>query len=102
MRKEKKMTQQELCTKVGMRQSTLSELERGDSASTTLIASFAHALGVTALWLETGKGPKYPTLPAGMGELDAVIELMDLYYRSSSSGRALILDAARLADKGDG
>lgn len=39
-----------------MAQATLSELETGESAGTTLIASLASALGVNPLWLETGKG----------------------------------------------
>jgi phage repressor protein C with HTH and peptisase S24 domain len=55
-RKAAKLTQKELATKVGMAQASLSELETGESQSTTLVASLAAALGVSALWLETGKG----------------------------------------------
>jgi phage repressor protein C with HTH and peptisase S24 domain len=50
------MTQRELAAKVGIKQPTLSELETGESAGTTNLASIAAALGVSALWLETGKG----------------------------------------------
>jgi phage repressor protein C with HTH and peptisase S24 domain len=39
-----------------MAQASLSELETGESQSTTMIGSFASILGVSALWLETGKG----------------------------------------------
>lgn len=56
---EKDLTQKQLAAKVGIKQPTLSELERGDSAGTTMVASFAAALGVNALWLETGKGEKH-------------------------------------------
>lgn len=56
-RKHAKLSQKALAQKVGMSQSSLSELETGESSGTTLIASFAAALGVNALWLETGKGP---------------------------------------------
>jgi phage repressor protein C with HTH and peptisase S24 domain len=55
-RKAAKLTQKELAKKVGMAQASLSELETGESQSTTLVASLAAALGVSALWLETGKG----------------------------------------------
>lgn len=55
-RRAAKLTQKELAKKVGMAQASLSELETGESQGTTLIASFAAALGVSALWLETGRG----------------------------------------------
>lgn len=58
-RKEKGLSQQALAKAVGMRQPTLSALESGKTQSTSLIASFASKLGVNALWLETGRGPKY-------------------------------------------
>ena len=58
-RRDKKLTQKQLADKVGVKQPTLSELENGDSAGTTMVASFAAALGVNALWLETGKGEKH-------------------------------------------
>lgn len=57
-RREAKLTQKQLAGKVGIKQSTLSELESGASSGTTYIATFASALGVRALWLETGKGNK--------------------------------------------
>jgi len=56
------MTQKELAKKVGLAQASLSELETGESQGTTMIASFAAALGVSALWLETGKGAAAPEL----------------------------------------
>ncbi len=59
-RKRVKMTQAQLAAKVGMAQGTLSELETGESDGTSLVASFAAALGVNALWLETGKGVPWP------------------------------------------
>lgn len=55
-RRAAKLTQKELAKRVGMAQASLSELETGESNSTTMTASFAAALGVNALWLETGKG----------------------------------------------
>jgi len=55
-RRAAKLTQKALASKVGMSQASLSELETGESQGTTMIGSFAAALGVSALWLETGKG----------------------------------------------
>lgn len=59
-RKEAGLTQKQLALKAGIRQPTLSELESGDSKTTGSLAQMAAALGVNALWLETGKGPKRP------------------------------------------
>lgn len=55
-RRAAKLTQKALAERVGMKQASLSELETGESQGTTMIASFAAALGVSALWLETGRG----------------------------------------------
>jgi phage repressor protein C with HTH and peptisase S24 domain len=55
-RKAAKMTQIELAKRSGLNQSTISDLEVGKSQGTTYIATLAAALGVSALWLETGKG----------------------------------------------
>jgi len=68
-RKEAKLSQKDLAAKVGISQPTLSELERGDSRGTTSIATMAAALGVNALWLETGRGPKrsmFGPAPSGL------------------------------------
>jgi phage repressor protein C with HTH and peptisase S24 domain len=51
------LTQKALAQKVGMAQGSLSALETGDSQGTTMIATMAAALGVSPLWLETGRGP---------------------------------------------
>lgn len=51
------MTQAELAKKSNLKQSTISDLEVGHSKGTTYLASVAAALGVSALWLESGKGP---------------------------------------------
>ncbi|HEY0062490.1 MAG TPA: XRE family transcriptional regulator [Telluria sp.] len=60
-----KLTQKELASKVGMSQAALSELETGESEGSTLVASIASALGVNALWLESGKGTQGPG-PGGL------------------------------------
>ena len=60
VRKELGLTQIELAARVGLKQSTLSDLELGKSAGTTNLAVVANAIGVSALWLETGRGERAP------------------------------------------
>lgn len=59
-RKGTKITQAELAKRSGLNQSTISDLEVGKSQGTTYLATLASALGVNALWLETGKGTMTP------------------------------------------
>lgn len=104
-RKQANLTQGQLAARVGVKQSTISELETGESAGTTLIASFAKELGVPALWLETGKGEPYPQHaqkpPEARREARMVLayedeeELLDLYRRSDPRGKFEILARAR-------
>lgn len=56
----KGLSQQQLADAVGIKQSAISQLESGASQKTTYAAAIAAKLGVNALWLETGRGPKYP------------------------------------------
>jgi phage repressor protein C with HTH and peptisase S24 domain len=69
-RRAAKLTQKELARRVGMTQGALSALETGDSQSSTLLPSMAAALGVSALWLETGRGSMQ-----GDGQVDPVLGL---------------------------
>lgn len=55
-RKHARLTQTELGTAVGIDQTSISDLERGKSQSTSFIAEIAKACGVDALWLATGQG----------------------------------------------
>lgn len=57
-RKEAKLSQKQLAVKVGMSQPAISELEKGESFGTKYVASIAAVLGINALWLEAGRGPK--------------------------------------------
>lgn len=103
-RNDAKMTQGQLGAKVGMSQSAISELETGESASSTLIASLAAALGVNALWLETGKGDRHgqvTSVATGRGEARTALTyedaevLLDLYRRADERGRINALVALR-------
>lgn len=50
------LTQGQLALKVGMDQTSISNLERGKSQGTSFIAQIASACGVSALWLADGSG----------------------------------------------
>lgn len=55
-RKYAGLTQGELAEKIGIKQASISDLERGKSASSSYTASIARACGVSPFWLETGQG----------------------------------------------
>lgn len=55
-RKHAGLNQSELATRIGVQQTSISDLERGKSKSTSFSTQIAHELGVSALWLATGKG----------------------------------------------
>lgn len=88
-RKEAGITQQQLADKVGVSQPALSELENGDSYGTTRLAAIASVLGVSALWLETGRGQKRQD---GMGLSQQPSEQVDLPIPSPSNHKASLED----------
>ncbi|KGA00856.1 hypothetical protein KP05_16715 [Cobetia amphilecti] len=55
-RKYAKLTQVQLAERVGIDQTSVSDLERGKSRKTGYAAEIAHVLGVSARWLTTGEG----------------------------------------------
>lgn len=86
----KGLSQQQLADAVGIKQSAISQLESGASQKTTYAAAIAAKLGVNALWLETGLGPKYPDnqkddTPQEDGPLD-------LIPRTSKYGNSVVYD----------
>lgn len=56
---ESPLTQTELAKLSGISQPTLSALIRVEGTGSQNIAQIAHNLGVRALWLATGEGPRY-------------------------------------------
>lgn len=50
------LSQVELAREVGIDQTTISELERGYSASSRHTVAIARACGVSEIWLERGEG----------------------------------------------
>lgn len=55
-RKHAGLTQRQLADLVGVRQPTLSDLERGESQSSAMLIQIAAACGVNPQWLATGLG----------------------------------------------
>ncbi len=106
VRKERHLTQVELAARVGMKQSTLSDLELGKSAGTTNLAVVANVLGVNALWLETGRGAMAATGDIGGGSADSpaltkeelrVLAIFRQANRSHPTAKAVIDDALTIA-----
>lgn len=71
-RKHAGLTQAELASRAGVTQASISDLERGKSASSSFTATLAKACRVSALWLETGEGQMVPDMrnPDGSLNLD--------------------------------
>jgi transcriptional regulator with XRE-family HTH domain len=57
-RTEAQLTQKALGDRVGVPQSTIAALETGEHKTARNVAQLAAVLGVEALWLESGQGPK--------------------------------------------
>lgn len=64
----------ELASAAGLKPTTIYDLERGDSDSTTKLHLIADFLKVHAKWLETGKGPKSLSILPGIGDPDTMTE----------------------------
>ncbi|TRX74397.1 XRE family transcriptional regulator [Pseudomonas mangiferae] len=54
------LNQTELAKRCGMTQTSISDLERGKSVSTSFVANLAYACGVDPLWLANGAGQMIP------------------------------------------
>lgn len=55
------LSQQQLADKCGVGQGSISKIERGDQDKSVHTPELADALGVTARWLATGRGPRLLT-----------------------------------------
>lgn len=67
-RKNMKMSQATLASAVGMSQGNLSDIENGHVPTSTYTPALAAVLGVNALWLADGRGPKHPGTQAAHAE----------------------------------
>lgn len=71
-RKHAGLTQAELAKRLGINQTSISDLERGKSASSSHTTSIAVECGVSPYWLESGKGEM--TAVAAVRELETVYQ----------------------------
>ena len=103
-RREAKLTQGYVCDKIGIKQPTLSALETGESEGTAFLGTLASVLGVNALWLQTGRGPKRSSespvlaaVPAPAPSGDELAEIISGYLAADTSGRSIIRQSVRVA-----
>lgn len=82
-RQRKKIGPAEFAKRVGLAKSTLMDLERGESKSSTKLHKIATELNVTPVWLETGRGPKHPE---GFSAGGSGAELSPTVHSSPSHG----------------
>lgn len=87
-----------VAARAGIKPSTLSDIELGYSKTTRALPGIAGALGLSALWLETGKGEKMPIRSAAdnsdIAEVRIALVLMAQHLAASMPN-----EAERLADK---
>jgi phage repressor protein C with HTH and peptisase S24 domain len=106
-RKHANLTQGELAAKVGITQTSISDLERGKSVSSSFNASIARTCGVNALWLENGTGEMVSGGGNGIGEqpgsygamnsgaADKVLAMLSKHKGLSASARDQIAQAVQ-------
>lgn len=96
VREAQKISRKDLATYAGIGVSTLSDLELGLSESTTKLHRIAEKLGVSAQWLESGRGAKAVSAgseksqPAGLdaGTLQQSIKFLDDVFLAA--GKAFV------------
>lgn len=69
-RLERGLTQQQLASASGVKQSDISKLERGGSNTTTGVVRLAKALNCSAEWLDTGEGAMWGENPVQAIDLE--------------------------------
>lgn len=72
----------------GLSQPTMSDLINKDGTGTQHIAKIAHLLGVRALWLDTGEGPRYE---ADFFLDDREVEIIEMWRKFPAESQRLVL-----------
>lgn len=95
-RKDAKLTQTQVAKKSGIKQSTVSDLERGVSASSSELVAIAMAVGVNPSWLQTGKGDKKAATGEMAGsDLETAMGLLSIFYGLDAERRSDLIRFAR-------
>lgn len=97
-REAARLSREVVAAKAGIKPSTLSDIELGYSKTTRALPGIAAALGLSALWLETGRGEKMATHSAAdnsdIAEVRIALVLMAQHLAASTPN-----EAERLAEK---
>lgn len=93
LREKKELTQPQLAEKTGMAQSTISEIENGQSKSPSALAllKLAKFFEVETEWLLTGEGPKQAVTTMDPDESELLVLFRDL----TPAGRVYMLAKVR-------
>lgn len=76
-RQNKDWTQEQLARAAGVRQQTIGNLEAGTRKAPRHLLQIASALGVSAVWLQFGKGPMAADNPRLRPEVIDLAQLID-------------------------
>lgn len=91
-RLDAKLTQKAVAQRIGMSQSTLSELENDAYPTSVWVTKLAHLYGVNPRWLGEGVGPRQPS-PTQSDEVEAdprILDLWNRYLRADEDARDLV------------
>ncbi len=87
-REHKGLKQDDLAKLSGVKQGTISKIERGDQNSSSFDAELAHALDLEAMWLKTGKQSFAPDWLNGHSK-DHITESTADYMQTPDAGRSI-------------
>lgn len=94
-RKKIKMTQEELATKIDVKQNLISRLESGQVTTTSKVVQIADALTVSVYWLQTGKGSYKVTVQLSkLHDLELALEKFNLTEEELQEVEKAALDKA--------
>jgi transcriptional regulator with XRE-family HTH domain len=98
-REHKGLTQEQLVEISGVKQGTISKIERGDQNSSGFDAELAYTLGVEAMWLKTGKdefAPKWINGTADVTEVTSeALEFAKLWQNLPPEQKAVLSMTAK-------
>ena len=82
---EKGFTQEAFAKKLGLKQGTISDIERGKTKNSPVTWKMAELCGVHSEWLQTGKGEKYSNIQNQSQSKDLITEIQTIKIHEGSS-----------------
>lgn len=95
-RKESGYTQSEVCSRIGIKQGTLSELENDKYPTSAYVPHLAKLYGVEAMWLATGRGSKSSQPAKAQGE--TITKIVSLVEKLTREQQAALLHFLQLSE----